>query len=120
MFVIRQEQMDALSRQLLRSFVVRMLLQLKTAFPERTKGLTDDELRERIEAGIERAAKYGVTDEADVERYLEYVVRYGPDFDTNKKTFWAGQILREQSLSGTKKMNRIDDYDLFAMRGSQP
>ena len=46
-------------------------------------------------------------------RYLEFVVTYGPRFDVDEKTAWAGAILRRTDLSGTGKMNALDNHDLF-------
>jgi hypothetical protein len=68
-----------------------------------------------IHAGIVKAESYDITDEVDVERFLECMVRFGLDFDNHPQTSWAGQILQDKSLSGTEKMNQIDDYALFVL-----
>jgi hypothetical protein len=52
----------------------------------------------------------------DVRRYLECMALYGRDFDTGEETAWAGRILRDKSLTGTLKMDRIADYETFARR----
>ena len=39
------------------------------------------------------------------------------DFDTNPKLSWAGEILRDKTLDGTQKMDRIDNYALFVLKG---
>ena len=45
---------------------------------------------------------------------------YGPNFDTNPKTAWASHILNNKELSGTEKMNRVDEYALFDFARNQP
>jgi hypothetical protein len=119
MLRIRKAQMDALSKYMLKQFEDRMIVHLRSTFPEQTQNVPEPVLRATIRTGIDSAATYDVTDEADVQRYLGCVVLYGPDFDTNPKTGWAGQILCNKDLSGTEKMNQIDDYELFASAGNQ-
>lgn len=115
MLIIRKEQWDVLSKYMVDQFVDRALAYLQRAFPEQTKDIPEQELRSIIRAGIDKAESYGITDEVDVERFLECMVRYGSDFDTDPETSWAGQILHDESLTGTEKMNQIDDYALFVL-----
>ena len=115
MLVIRKEQMDVLSNHQLAQYVKSMVNHLTASFPDKTKNLGQDELVDLIYKGINSAEKYGIDDESDVERYLEYVVRYGASFDTGKETAWALEILNNSELSGTQKMNQIDDYFLFQL-----
>jgi len=113
MLKIRQAQMDSLSEVMLGQFEDRMLRHLRAACPEETQDISEPELRSTIRAGMDSAAKYDITSEVDIRRYLECVVVYGQDFDTNPKTAWAGHILNNKTLSGTEKMNRVDEYALF-------
>lgn len=113
MLKIRQSQMDSLSEAMLKRFEDRMVMHLRAACPEQTRELPEPELRGTIRAGMGSAAKYEITSEIDIRRYLEGVVVYGLDFDTNPKTAWAGSILNNKKLSGTEKMNRVDEYALF-------
>jgi hypothetical protein len=117
MLKIRKAQVEALSQAMLRQFEDRMVTHLRAACPEQTQDVSEPELRATIRLGVESAAKYEVTDEVDVRRYLECLVLYGPDFDANPRTPWAGQILNDKELTGTEKMNRIDDYVLFEFAG---
>ena len=113
MLKIRQAQMDSLSEAMLKQFEDRMVLYLRAACPEQTRDVPEPELRSTIRAGMDSAEKYDITSEVDIRRYLECVLVYGPDFDTNPKTAWAGYILNNKKLSGTEKMNRVDEYALF-------
>ena len=111
--VVRREQMQAFEQALLTTFVNRMADRLRDRFPAETANLRPADLEATIRAGIAAAARHGVRDEADVARYLEFVVTYGPSFDVDERTAWAGAILRRTDLSGTGKMNALDTHDLF-------
>ena len=77
--------------------------------------MTENQLKKLIVDGIEIAEGYKITDENDVKRFLEYLVVYGRNFGTSSETKWAYQFLINNVLNGTKKMNAIDDYDLFVI-----
>lgn len=113
--VIRAQQLEALSEYMLGNFVSRMLAYVRSRFAEQTRDASDEDLRRTIQAEMERAESYGITDEADVQRYLEYVISYGADFDSSE---WAGPILR-QSASGTAKMNELDDANVCRLTGGE-
>jgi radical SAM superfamily enzyme with C-terminal helix-hairpin-helix motif len=115
MLKIRDEQMKVFEEASLRNFEDRMVIHFRSNLLEQTKNMSEQDLRELIKMGIDRAELYEVTDEVDVERFLECMVRYGSDFDTDPKTSWAGEILRDESFTGTEKMNQINDYELFVI-----
>jgi hypothetical protein len=117
--IIRREQMDLLSESVLKQFIDRMVAHLKQEFPEQTVNMPEDNLRNLINESMQRAETYDITDEVDIERYLECVLLYGRDFDVNPETSWAGEILRNEDLSGFDKMNQINDYELFSIKLGQ-
>ena len=116
MLTIRREQLRVLGEVMQRRFEERMLAHLRAEFPAVTRGQTDDDLLALVRRGVASAEPYGVRTEVDVQRYLEYMMIYGPDFDTNPRSAWAGDILRTEGIGGAKKMDWIDDYDLFVSR----
>ncbi len=109
--------MEVLSKYMVDQFVDDALVRLRTVFPEQTKDMPERELRHLIRTGIDRAESYDITDQVDVERFLECMVLHGSDFDTDSKTSWAGEILLDESFTGTEKMNLINDYELFVLTG---
>lgn len=109
MLIIRKEQMAVLSQYMRRQFEHRLMMHLRTAFPERLQDIPEAELLAMIQGGIDKAAAYGVELEDDVERYVEYMVPYGSDFDTNPQTAWAGEILRTEHLDGSAKIASLDE-----------
>lgn len=112
MLIIRKEQLEVLSQYTLGQFENRMVVHLHTNFSGQIK---ENELRTMVQIGIGRAEKYSIIMEDDIRQYLEYMVIYFPDFDTNPKTAWAGEVLRDKNLSGTEKMSKIDNISLFSM-----
>jgi hypothetical protein len=111
--VIRPEQIKALSDHMLRGFVDRMMEHVRSSFPAQTASRGDEELRGTIQTATERAETYGVTDEADVQRYLEFEINYGPNFDDLD---WASAILKKTG-PGAVKMNELDDYNICRLSG---
>lgn len=116
MLVIRPEQVEVLSQYMLKQFENRMIVHLRKSFPHETEEMSEVNLRELIQTGIERAKQYGVELENDVQSYLEMMIIYGADFDTNSKTDWAGEILRTPDINGTTKINLLEDYELNLLR----
>lgn len=116
MLVIREEQMGAFRQYMLKQFEDRMVIHLNRNFPDEIKNIPELDLREIICICIDKAAKYDVTDETDVKRYLEYVVRYDSNFDINLNLPWTTKILSDKKLTGIEKMNQLDDYELFVLR----
>lgn len=107
MLIITDEQMKILSAYMERSFQKRMIEHLRKSYEEKTKGMTDKELNKVVEEGIAKAKGYSVTEEEDIQRYLEYMMKFGKAFDTHPSTSWAGDILRPKHIDGARKMRRI-------------
>ncbi len=110
---IRAEQMNALGETMQQRFEKRAMARLRDRFGAQLARTTDDDLRARVRAGVERAASYGIEAEFDLLRYLEYCEEYGPNFDT--ASAWAPPILQAES-SGTSKMDELDNWTTFSLR----
>ncbi|MDD5298328.1 MAG: hypothetical protein PHU46_15605 [Rhodocyclaceae bacterium] len=115
MLTVSRKQMDVLGKSMQDRFERRMVAHLRHSFPERTKTHGDEVLQNFVQAGLARCRPYGVVNELDAQRFLDYMVIYGPEFDQKPDTAWAGLILDDPNLTGTQKMDQIDDYDMFAM-----
>jgi hypothetical protein len=114
MLTLRQEQYDSLRQTALDAFVAKMVHHLGERFPEECERLGEASLRSLIRGGIERGAEHGISDENDVCRWLEYLVRFGPDFGCDSRS-WARPFLLDNGMDGTRKMNALDDYYLFVL-----
>ena len=109
MLIIRKEQMAVFEALMGERFKRRMAGHLTAAFPGPAGSMTAEDLGSVIEAGIERAAAYGITREGHVQRFLEYMFTHGPDFDTDPEISWAGEVLRMTDVDGSVKMDWIDE-----------
>ncbi len=97
MVVIREEQMEKFSDASYKSFENRMLIHLSKYFPEHYKALGEEKSRELIKYGIKRAAIYEIIAERDVCKYIDLMVSFGVEFDTDPKLPWANEILTAPS-----------------------
>jgi glucose-6-phosphate 1-dehydrogenase len=110
MLVIRDEQIEALDESMLRSFRNHMVSHLRKACPERTSGMSDEELRALIQGGIDRAESYEIFEDEDVRRFLEYMLILNPDFDQDSSFPEIQEILNDEEMDGTEKMDEVDFY----------
>jgi plasmid stability protein len=99
--------LEVLAREMLRTFESRMVTDLASSFPQETGGWSEEEFRCFVNDGINRAARYEISTEDDVQAFLECMLILGPDFDVNPKTSWAGDILRSENIATRLKMRRI-------------
>jgi hypothetical protein len=114
MLTMRQDQVDAFSREMRKAFVRRQVPRLRTTFPEGTAQIDDQSLLIRIDKDVERAARYDVVNQQDLELFLDCTFMITADFDSSPNSVWAGQILNRPVLSGTEKMSLIHDRMLFS------
>jgi len=113
MLKIRKEQNDELSDYMLQQFENRMVVHLRDEYPEETQLISEEQLRTLIKAGIRKAETYGIELENDVQEFIEFMVVYGSDFDTNSKFHWAREILDDPDLDGSDKMDEITQQEAF-------
>jgi hypothetical protein len=111
MLRIRREQMQILGAAMQRSFELRMLAEFRADARPVAENMSDDEVLRTITLGIEAASQYGIVNEPDVQRYLEYMFIYGAEFDTDPEKERLAEILLSD-IVGNKKMDRIDEYHL--------
>lgn len=89
--------MAKFSEAALKRFEDMMVVHLNKFFPRRTKGADESKVREFIRHGVKRAASYNIKAKRDVSRYIDLMMTFGADFDTNKQIPWAGQILKTRN-----------------------
>jgi len=119
MLKIRKKQVEALVNDLSETWkcdfctseiskcdFCRVLLR---AYPEKVKDLSQDDLRNRIWHGIEKARGYGFKQRSNMERYVHLMfILDREDFDTAPETEWAGQILGWEDADEDIKMNALE------------
>ena len=109
MLVIRETQMQVFDDYAFQQFIDDMVIELRNDYPTQTAEMPEKDLRKMIEDGTNRAEIYDVTMVSDVQRFLGCMLLLGQNFDTEDQTVWAGKILRDKDMSGTLKMDEIDD-----------
>lgn len=117
--IIRQEQMDVFSDYIVAEFEKTMVAHLRKLFPVETAGVTGEQLRALAHSGVERAERFGITDDSDVERFIEEMLLRGADFDANPASQWVREILCDDELTGAEKMDRISDHEVVESRESR-
>jgi len=116
MLEIREYQMDALSGQQVEEFVIRMKKRLHQYFDKEIVTLHLDQkgVDWLIRKGLADANRYRVVRFDDVEVYIEGMVVFSPNYDSNPNFDWAGKILRRNDIEGSEKMDLINNYMLFS------
>ena len=90
---------------------------LRKLQPENTQPLPDETLIAYVSEHQAKAQRYGLKTTRNILRYLEYTLIFSPDFDNNPKTHWARAILNSPKLSGREKIERLDNYYTFTLKG---
>src|SRR5438067_2425975 len=116
MLQIRPQQMKTLSQRMLDDFVEEMVTHLIAIYPADTSKKTLDGLRAFVIGGISEAEEYGIIYQPDIRRFLEFITPRGSDWEERVESSWALTLLRDQHLSGTAKMDRIDDQELLVAK----
>lgn len=104
---VRPLQMAVFSELEVRKFEEWMLVHLRRFFPRECRAADEKQLRETIQYGIERAAAYGVNSKRDVCKYIDLMIVFGKNFDTDPRYSWAGQILGEPGDSSAKMRSAV-------------
>jgi hypothetical protein len=99
---IRQAQMDVFSQVEIQKFEDWMVAHLNKFFPAQSQASGELQLRELIQHGIHRAANHGITTERDVCKFIDLMIVFGPEFDRDNKSAWAGQILSNRKTARSK------------------
>jgi len=109
--------METFSSVRIDSFVARMVRHLEDAFSEEiaSHGIDKTELEPLVRRGVRDAETYGVVCEDDLELYIQCMALLGPQFDREPDLAWAGRILLQTDLTGSEKMDRINDHLLFGL-----
>jgi hypothetical protein len=99
MLVIREAQMAAFEQGVIRNFELRVLEHLKEFFPKHCQILGDEQVRQVIRLGIERAENYGLVSERDIHLYVGLMFLLGSHFDRDAQLPWAARILTSQAIA---------------------
>jgi hypothetical protein len=121
MLRIRTDQIDALRKPALDDFIDDMMLHVHEFFPDECMKLGLESVRGRIVEGIEKADGYGVTSPRGVCKYINLMMTFGPDFDTNPRTTsWAQPILKDTTVPDpTARMDVLSEKALSVLEQAE-
>ena len=104
MLVVRQAQIDALARAMRAAFERQMAQSLGDALVARHGAHHGASGLDLVRRGVERAARYGITDAAHVAVFLEFMVAAGVDFDEKR---WARRVLLDTVASVPLRLDAL-------------
>lgn len=119
MLIIRKEQLKALQEALIGPYIDSMISYLRSEVEEVVLDASDDELRDFIRHGVNRAAEYAIQDPYLVQQYILFMAWVGKDFDTDPKTSWAAEILNDAEIGAEDKIGELEDYIMSEWEGSK-
>ena len=114
---IRQEQLDKFSRSEVRKFEDWVYEHLRKFFADQCAADGEEGIRDRIRYGIRRAARYGITSQRDVCKYIDLIMILGQDFEMGSRFPWAMEIL-ERPVDSVSKIAALTDYTENVLRGA--
>jgi hypothetical protein len=112
MLKIRVEHMRALAGQQTAGFATRMAQHLRDMFPEEVRPLDDARLRLFVDIIRARAEKWGIADEAHVERLIELFACFG-QLRRDPLPNWVTEIVEYPGRPGEQILNMLEDRLLF-------
>jgi hypothetical protein len=108
MLVIRKEQMNALNRSVLDTYVKRLANVFLERFPERFGPSGIAEAEKFVKKKLPLARKYDANSERAVAMFLYFVLVHGEDFESRPETAWAVEILQDPSdPDGESRVERL-------------
>lgn len=118
MLIIRAEQIKSLAKAQERAYARNLAFSLAKRYPDtlRMLGLAGDALLQFVLAGIEKAKRYGIHGQLDVQLFVECTVELGLDFDRDPHYPWAQDTLNRLDLDGEQKMNLVHEHLIFDRR----
>lgn len=117
MLTIRKEQTAVFEETSRRDFKDRMIVHIRKFFPDHFAALQEENTRQLIDYGIERAAIHGIVNECDVCKFTDLMIGFGPGFDEDPKCAWAAQILGDTATSNpSEKVDKLYDHGLSRLK----
>jgi len=117
LLTLRPEQMTAFSRAEEEKFEAWMLTHLMQFFPKQCTTLGEAQVRELIQYGIQRARACEITSERDVCKFIDLMIVFGRDFDTDERSAWAGEILANRKTARSKIRSLYEAAETHLSRG---
>jgi hypothetical protein len=102
--------MKVLAQYTTRNFERRAMEHLLRCFTEQSKALGEQGLLDLIREGISRAKPYGIETEREAVKYIDLMVVFGREFDTDPRYPEARRILTHEDLTARNKIEELYAY----------
>jgi hypothetical protein len=116
LLAVRAAQIAALSQAEVQKFEDWMIAHIRQFFSKQCGALQESQLRELIQYGIKRAANHGIVSERDVCKFIDLMIVFGRDFDTDKQLPWAGRILANRRTARSKIRSLYEAAEAHVVR----
>jgi len=104
---IRSAQMAVFEANARRNFEQEMYEHVREFSPELARAAGDKNVVTVIAMAIDRAERYGLTNRGPVRLYLEMMLTFGSNFDTDPALAWAGRTLSDQLTDQKTRAERL-------------
>jgi hypothetical protein len=113
--IIRDAQMAAFEEYSVRAFEDEMVAHASSFAPELSRIVGADAMREVVRVGLERGRSYGFFNRGPLRLYIELMLAFGSDFDTDPQLRWANPILaktasHDEMLRATQLHQAMEEY----------
>lgn len=116
MLNINAEQFSKFSEVSVSNFESRMLSHIKLHFPQHYDELEKDNTIDLIRLGVENSKQYDILAECDVSKYINLMLSFGVDFDTNNELTWSRDILDDPTQNhGPSIINALYDAAMASL-----
>jgi len=103
MLQLREDHMAGFEKVAIDGFIERGVQHLRRNLPAQTAAFSDEQLRQRILACMDRANAYGLTTERHVMTFVDATYLSGENFDTSADDPRAHEVLTDPLLSPDAK-----------------
>ncbi len=113
MLIIRQQQMETFRKAALAAFETEMVLHCNEFSPHLYKVIGEKQMRVAVCRTIDRAYGHGFTNRGPIRLFIEMMLLFGSNFDTDPQYSWAAKILHtsdDQMQRAEQLYNKILDY----------
>lgn len=108
MLKLRQEHLDVLNKYVEDQYKRRLQVFLRTEYAPEAAAMSEDELKQLVDTGLQKALDYGISSKRDVADYLVILLRHGVHFEQQPQHSWALDILKNQEMAGGTKILQLE------------
>jgi hypothetical protein len=112
--LIRKEQLTILTTSSTQKFKNDLVDHIRRCFPRDYSVLGESRTRAFVDAGVDRARRYGFVSKKEICGLIDLMLIFGPRFDDDSRIPWARAILNNRSTTEAAKMQTlVENADAF-------